>query len=476
MVGQKTIEIDWKDFVRGMGTGSYTSDAGFSPGIDINGSTATRVNLTVNPGAISFPAAPTDRSTNLVGDMLMSCENPTVGGSNNGRLYVSSDVDQDGRFYSSGSTGILTSRGAEDTGAHYIAGRSDMIGFQGEAYVTNDHYIVRWQQPNSFDYTWGTFLNVFCPHPALSYEGSAYFGDANLLLRTSVAGTPPTAILTLQTNQVIVALGVDPGSGKMLISVVDQYDNSDSTYSQCRVLYYDGFSNKASKVVLTDDTILAFYNVGGTVFCTYGQNFGYWTGAGIQFLRRLNVGFDNTQLTYKHHITNIGEVIYIIEKANILAYGQVLGGASKAFWYAYGNAPSGILLNMNMIAYIGSNVLSFGYANAQFFTLDTSSIANKDSSAGFFSQTFNFERVIEFTQVIVQYISAIPANTDIGNISIINENNIVQTLDTIRNTQGGLTWVARSWGALELRSLTLEYIPLIALPVYRITIFYNEKD
>lgn len=477
MVGAKTIEIDWKDFVRGMGTSNYTSDAGFSIGTDLSvtGSTS-HVNLTVNPGAISFPATPTDKSTSLVGNMLASCENPTIGGGGNGRLYVSTDSNQDGNFYSSDSTGTLTARGASDALGNYIYGGTDMIGYKAVAFVTNSVNIVKWVQPNTFTYDWGNFSDTFSPHPAITYEDSAYFGDGNILLRTSDPAVTPSAILTLPDSQVIVALGIDPGSGKMLISVVDQYSVYDGVNSQARVLYYDGFSNKVSKVVLTDDMILAFYNVGGTVFCTYGQKLGYWTGAGIQFLRALNVGLDETQLPYKNKITNIGEILYIAEKSNVLAYGQVTGGGPKAFWYALGNAPNGTPTQITLLVNIGSNILSYGYASAKFFTLDTSSFTSLTNGT-FFSQNYNFERVVGFAQVIIQYISPLPLNTDLGTIQIFDENGVATTLDTVKKTENTtLTWIARQWQGLELRSIQLKYIALAANPIFRITIFYNEKD
>jgi len=61
----------------------------------------------------------------------------------------------------------------------------------------------------------------------------------------------------------------------MLISIVEQLNLSGTVNSLARVGYYNGFSNKLSKVVFVDEMVLAFYPVGGTVYITYGQKLGF---------------------------------------------------------------------------------------------------------------------------------------------------------------------------------------------------------
>lgn len=477
LIGKETIEIDWKNFTRGMSTSDYTSDAGFSAGVDIPNNAASYVNPLVNPGALSFPATPTDKSTNLTGQMIASCEDPTLGGGGATRLFVSADASNIGRFYSINSVGDLTQVGSADgtAGAVYIAGKTDMIGFAAETYVTNQHYIVRWESPSTFVLTFYDFNSTYSnnasvPHPALVYRNFAYYGNGNILLRQSGAGVAPVTILTLPANQVIVALGIDPGSGNMLISVVSQINISGTVNSQAFVLYYDGSSPESTKIVPVDTMITAFYNVGATVFITYGQKLGYWTGAGIQFLRTLLIQLDNTQLAYKHHLTNIDETLYIVERQNILAYGQVMQGVAKAFWYLYGNSPGGTPTNLSLVTNIGNNTLAYSYATSKFATLDTSSIGE---SGQLYTQNYNFARTINFAQVIIQFTTLIPINTDIGSASIMDENNTVTPIGLVRTEQSNVSWVTLPWPSLTVRQLQLQYIPILPYPIFRITIFYN---
>lgn len=479
MLGAKTIEIDGKDFVLGMSTSNSLQDGGFSVGTSPSGSAATVVNPLVAPGLINFPASSTDKSTNLVGEMIASSEDPT---GTYARLLVSTHTGggdtQAGRYWTIDSTGTLTQRGSADVTNTYIYGRSDMIAFQGEAYVTTNSTIERWQLPATFnagaDFPF-SFSDAFAPHPALTFEDNAFYGDGNLLLRQTTAGVAPTTILTLPANQVIVSLGIDPGSGRMLISVVDQYNVSGIVNSQARVLYYDGFSNKAVKVVLVDDMITAFYNVGGTVFITYGQRLGYWTGSGIEFLRTLLIALDNTQLAYKHHLTNIGEILYIVETKRILAYGQIIKGKPRAFWYAFDNTGNSTP-TLTLVTNIGQNQLAYSYATAKWLTLDVTSVASLGTGA-LYSHEYRLPRIVTFAQVIIEYDAAITANTNIGTLSLLTDSPNDITLATVNVGDETLKkFFIAPYQSVETRILQIRYLPTQVLAIKRITIFFDPKD
>lgn len=491
MIGTNTIDIDWKNFVSGMSSSNFSQDAGFSPGNAGVSSTKTVVNPLAVPGLIYPPGPTTDHSTNLTGEMICSCEDPSGSAV---RLFISTDAQQDGRFFSYASNGVLTERGAEDTAGNYIYGRSDMIAFQSEVYVTNSDNIVRWQQPNTFNYTFFTFSDAFAPHPAIVYEDNAFYGDGNLLLRQTSAGSAPSTILTLPTNQVIVALGIDPGSGMMLISVVDQYNVSGTINSQARVLYYDGFSNKARKVVLVDDMILAFYNVGSTMYITYGQKLGYWTGAGIQFLRTLEVSFDNAELPYKHHITNIGEILYVITRTYILAYGEIVKGAGNSFYYCLRNS-SGDSGNYTLVTNIGQNTLAVSFATGKLFTFDTTNVSEVLTGGAYFrTLKYHIERKVTFTQCVIQFGAAIPTSDNIGTLYLITDDGELTEIGTLNTStipaniaiSGNILGTANgttatfTFQSAETRTIQVLWVntPSNATkvcPIQRITLFSNPK-
>jgi len=478
MIGQKTFSIDWKDFVRGMGSAQNTYDAGFGVGGTAGKSI---VNLLANPGILHAPGAVTDKSDNLVGEMLGSCEDPT---GNASRLFLARNTsNEDGTFYYSDSTGALTLKRTDSTN-NYVFGKSDIIGYKGEVYATSVGAITRWVPDSVFNVAFFAFSDASAPHPCLVYEDNAFYGDGNELLRQTSAGGAPSVILTLPSNQVIVSLGIDPGSGSILISTVSQYNNSATINTQPMVLYYDGSSEDAYKFVLVDEMITAFYNVGGYIYITYGQNLGYWTGSGIQFLRKLDLSYDNTVLAYKQHLTNINQTLYVIEKTRILAHGEIVGGKSKVFYYALKN-NSGDSGNYSHIANIGQGRLGLGFATAKFFTFDINSVAAVTTGGGlWYSNKVDFDRPVTFNQAIIDFASAIPATS--GNVLTLalipdtGESNIV-TLGTVNTaTSGLLSWTfpypTIKTRSIQFRATLASSNPADVVGIERITVFYNPQE
>lgn len=427
-LGKKIFEIDYTNWAKGMSSSDDIPDAGFSPSTDA-------VNLIAVPGIMYQPTQPTDKSTGMLGDNIASCEDPAGSAY---RLYVSSDTDQDGRFYSIDVNGTLTQRGSEDTGANYIQGRTDMIGYKGEVYVTNNNYIVRWQQPATFNLTFFTFNDTVAPHPALVYEDNAFYGDGNRLLRQDSAGGAPATIMTLPSNYIIIALGTDPGSGKILISTVGQYNTNGVVNSQPRVLYYNGFGDKAQKEVPVDEMITAFPYTEGQVYAAYGKNLGLWNGAGVTFLRTFNIAYDNTELMYKHHFTSIASTLYFIEKTKIIAHGPVRQGGEKVFYPAYKNNVNSN--NFTNVVNIGQGVLSLSFGTEKFYTWSTTSVATSNTQL-FLSNVVDFDNEYWLRWVRIIYKNTVSNNVDPGSIRFLNENGTVQDvaqsgLFDLRNTSG----------------------------------------
>lgn len=475
MIGSNTFDIDGSDFIKGMSTDNNLIDGGFSIGtLPTNGINATIINPVSQPGILNFPATATDKSTNLTGEMMASCEDPAASAA---RLFVSTDSGSDGRFFSSASDGTLTQRGVVDSSHDYLYGRTDIIGYQGEAYVTTATTIVRWQQPATFNTSFFSFNDAFAPHPAIVFENNAYYGDGNELHRQTSAGGAPAAILTLPTSQVIVALGIDPGSGRMLISVVNQYNISDTVNSQAFVLYYDGFSNKVVKTVPVDDMITAFYNVGGTVFVGYGPRVGYWTGAGIEFLRKLNVSYDNAELPYKHHFTNWGQILVVVEKNRFLCFGKVTQDSAPVWWYAYANLVGGTPTNMTIAANLGSSNLCFSYATSKFFLWNILSTSSLFIDSAFYSLKYNIKRKTTFNQVLVEFVNSLTANIDAGTLYFIDSEGNVTLLKTINpGSRTDMRTIECPYPDIDTRSFQLRYLPASAQPIARFTIFANPSD
>lgn len=416
-LGKKIIEWNYVDQVKGMSTSGQIADAGFSPVTD-------GMNLSTNPGVMFNPPAQIDASAGVTGAMIASCEDPT---GNYDRLYTSSTTiaGGDGRFFSL-SAGVITQRGSTDSSHGYVFGKTDMIAFDGEAYITSATDLVRWSSigsSNTFNTSFFAFNDAFAPHPALTFNNFAYYGDGNQLLRQSAAAATPSAILTLPASWVIVALGIDPGSGSMLISVIGQINLSDSINSGCRIGFYDGFSNQVSRYVQVDDMVTAFAPTEGSLYCSYGQNLGLWNGSGITFLRHMALNFDYTELMYKQHFTSIGSTLLFVERARIIAYGPVRQKGDNVFYPVLTNTIDDIDVDLSHIASIGSNNVSMAYDTNQFdiFNMFDVTATNQE----FWSNNYNFDDELWVRRARIVYKNKVPDGQSPGNLVIYDQDGIV---------------------------------------------------
>lgn len=434
MIGKKILEWDSADIIKGVSTSSDLADGGFDPITDA-------VQLTNTPGVMFQPAQPTDQSTNANGQMIASCEDPT---GSYARLFVSTSLP-DGHFFSMSSSFVLTVRGTTDSTHTYVQGRVDMIAFAGEAYITSSSTIVRWSSigsSNTFDTSFFTFTSAFAPHPALNYNNFAYYGDGNLLLRQSAAGSVPTTILTLPAGWIIVSLGIDPGSGNMLISVIGQVNLSDTINSGAHVLFYNGASTSYQRSVAVDDMVTAFAATEGALYAAYGQSLGLWNGSGVTFLRALDVAFDNEQLLYKQHFTSIGSTLYYIQKNRIYAYGPVRQKGENVFYPAFYNAPSGTPVNLSHITNVGQNNLAYAYATSKFFVWNSNSVSTPGSQS-LFTNFYQFDNEYWIRWIRVVWKNQVTNNIDPGTMRLYDQDGPILAVNPdvsgnldLKNTSG----------------------------------------
>lgn len=406
-IGKQQYVWDASEFLKGMTSGPQMNDGGFTTETD-------GVNLTKTQGVIYAPAAAVDSDTDtrLTGNIIASGNDHNLSSPTNKLL-----VTDDGKFYTYNGTKIPAAALGTDSSNTYTKGYTDMISFGGggspRSYITTKQRIVEWTGASTFDFasagsaTW-TFTNSTYRHPALVYENNAFYGDGNLLLRQTAVGGALATILTLSQDQVIIALGIDPGSGRMLISTTSFHDDGGTLAKASKLHWYDGFSSKTTKVVVIDEPIYGFWPVGGTVFAGYGQNLGYINGAGISFLRKLeNVSVDTDQFPYKNSFCNIGRNLFVIDGDKILSYSEIIPG-QKIFYYVYQNK-----INSNKLKCIfdaGNNKLGFGVATSKFYTVDLTSTSSLDG-LDLYTAWITFPRAINPRKVTLEFVDALGAIT-----------------------------------------------------------------
>lgn len=419
-LGKDVIEIGPENFVRGMSTSSFISDGGFAPNI---GLTDTACNPQAIPGVLHGPSVETDGdgSNVLDNDEFVVASSPDHQTSGTFfRIMCTQRSNNQSKYYSyDGSVLADITNGTDSTNSDYDKGSTDMIVYKGETYITTKAKLCRFSSADTFDFGFATLGGEFYS-PLLVFEDNLYYGDGHELKRMTSAGGTPATILTLPVGSVITALGIDRGTGKILVAnigtgILSGGNVSNTLSGRYYLNWYDGFSNKVSKVVEVDDQIFSLYSIGNTTYVGYGQNIGFINGSGVTFLRRLrNVDPDVDELPYRHNIANIGSTLYVVDGHTVLAYGEILPG--RKVWWPVFEAPSNTTIQA--IMHVGSNKLGISYKAAGGSPGVFSTIDVRDTSTigtmNFISNKFNFTRPINIQSIYLEYITAIDNNSTTG--------------------------------------------------------------
>lgn len=481
--GKQSVTIDSDELVGGMTTSDNLADGGFSP-------YSEGINLVANPGVIYASPAVTSPGI-LDGKVISSCYDTY--GSNT--LTIDKYLVTDNASLYVLKSGALTNLGSLGTASNFFPGAVDSLQFDYnhstahlQVYVsnTNDVSLVDINPNNlatTFTNNWfsglggspGTFTNRR-PHPMLKFtNGNLYIADGNLLHMWN-GSSMSFSVLTLENGsgnsngEVINALGIDPGSGKMLISISSRGVTSSTGQftlnrpSQSYIALYDGISPVTlQRKVPVDDTVLSFSNCEGVTYVTYGDNIGTWNGSGITFLRKLNISYGQVDSTlnyipFKHKVCNIQNFIcFAVNQGNIknpwltnnsdkiMVYGQVKSKQSS-FFNVYTSGTGGkidFISNYRDTGVIFSTLVS-GITNLYVVPfLDSSLNANisspsvlvtGDNSPVFVSKRLTFERPCQVNQVRIFFEDSVAANgTIIGNLGVIDDNNTVMYNEDLLN-------------------------------------------
>ena len=415
MIGSKNFDISHDDFQKGMNTVDDLNDGGYS-------SLSTNVSPIIRPGWITLRGNVTNSTSTLAGRIVATSDNGKI----TGTAYAA--VDSLGNYYSidlstqavtlmqTDSTGDYTQSGGAYDIVPYAQTAGSYPGDGRQLWATSNNNVVRWNGTNSagttyFDPTWWTVtkgksaLNTGVRHPLLVWNNLLYIADYNQIHSYNGAtDSIVTGLLTLNNENYITALGVDPGSGKMLVGIAtgstaaNNFSSNNTGFAYVGI--YDGFNpTQFIKKVVVDEQIDSFYTVAGVCYVTYGQNLGIWTGSGIRFLRKLNIDLDKDQVVCKPKIDNIGRTLLIAEQTKILAYGEVIGNKDKVFFYPYEGTynidaifnPVGTILDV--CCYNGSSKGQIDY-----FDITT---AGNSGTGNFYSFSYHMPRPVNIGQVNV---------------------------------------------------------------------------
>jgi len=459
MIGKYTLEIGWKEFLDGMTSSPETEDGGFSPqssGLNI-------ISSATHTGILYAPADLTDKTGSLNGFIVATCED-----SNNSGAKQKVLVTDTGYVYYADSANALTNV-QNDAGRTYAYANTDIISYKGKVYVTSQTNVMLLSTTTTFldtkDATWwtgtksNTSLDSAQRHPMIVYEDILWIADGNKLHKWDDS-IDTEGFLTLPSDQSIVSLGIDPSTGLLLIGVSLGQNASDTIPKGNKILHWDGYSTKVRKATPVDDLVTAFYQLGGTVYVCYGKNFGYWTGSGINFLRRFKrVINDTSYLVYKHKITNIGNKLYIADGFDILAFGETLGG-NKRFWLAYQNNSESQNYLRYSIFNMGNNYLGIGYgasSTAKFAVYDTT--ARTTGSYNFYSKKYKFPRPVYVREFHIEYYDSVASSATSGVATLYDQNLTAIATPVLTNDSTSATYeITRPVNSSKkIRTLQLYY-------------------
>lgn len=475
MIGRQQIEINATDLVRGMSTSDDTNDGGFSP-------STSQVNLIANPGVLNSPALAVDKSTNLTGNIILSADDPNYLG--NDKMFL----DDEGAFYTWNGT-TLTKKVTDSTSA-YLDATSAFVPYKGYWYITqqngNDDDITRWDGNATLVNNWWsalagdpTTLQSSSQRPMIVYEDNLWVGNRNILGKFD--GTTGVHKLTLDSFQSIVALGIDPSSGYLLIAThqTGGANGSGTKNGVAKILLYDGFSNKPLRSVIVDGMVTSFYTLGGQVYVFYGNKMGYWNGAGITFLRKTGVTFQGGSLITPPHITSIDNTLYYADGLKIIAYGEVMPGR-KVFYPVW---KQEITSNQQItcISAISEKDIGIswddGSGGGKFYVFDVTSVST-EGTKDFQANRVNFPRPVFIRHAYIEWYNSIANNITPGTLRVLDETGSETLFSSLQNLSGSAVYTFETKSMdKKVRSAKIRYVgDTVVAGIRRIIIYYDVSE
>lgn len=419
MIGAHQLQLGADQITSGMASSDFATDGALA-------TSCYGLNPFAVPGVMYGMGPYTNVSTNVVTGMVASCEDPN-GTSPNNRFFVDGAAGAANYYTLAGTTVTKRTTGT----ATYLPGITDLVAFDTKIWGTTANKLTQWDGVTTINETYFGLTDSNALHPMLLYQGFLWIADGNSLTTLAANGsgtaTPTTGVLTLSSNERIVALGIDPATGLMMISIQTIYVNTDAIPSLKAVYLYDGISSKPTRKILVDDLITGFYNVEGSVFVGAGLTLGVWNGNGVTFLRKLqNATFAATDLLFKHHFTNTRNILHVVDGNRVLSYGAVVSGKTKGFFYTGSTGGPNTSAHITCLTAVGAYTFAVASNDGtnKLIIWDLTSISTPTSG----TVRFNFNNIYFPRPVFIRRVrvitTGVATNVGAGLSSIIDEKQI----------------------------------------------------
>jgi len=476
MIGRNYIEIGSKEFLDGIASSPHTDDGGFSPETVACNVTSTTSKL----GVLYQSMTPLGISTNLSGNVIASTFDSS---STNNTRYV---VTDSGKYFTLDSSLLFTLK-QTDAANTYSFGTTDMVNFRGEIFCSSQGDIAKLSSNlGTIDATWWSVtrghgpLDTTARHPMVVYNSNLYIADGYRIHRWD-GTTSSTGVLTYLSNFYINAMGIDPSTGKILIGISAGQNASNTLPRQNMASIYDGVSLSPVKTFDVEGMITAFWPVGSTNFVAYGTNLGYWNGAGVSFLRKLNVSSDLNSLVYKHKMCSDDKTLFIAEGENILAYEEIKGSV-KRFYYVQTQSDT---LNgyIQTVFNLGQGRMAYSYTDSvgvPKFKWWNKSFNTNQGVLTFFSKKYKLARPIFIREIFIEFVDGIPDDVNAGTITILDQAGNSYSFSSLSNDSGETRyeWTCNGANGKKFRNVQLKYVnnSNIIAGVSRFIIYYDVAE
>jgi hypothetical protein len=141
--------------------------------------------------------------------------------------------------------------------------------------------------------------------------------------------------MTLPNNINITAMIKHPNGIYLMVFACEVVNYSHTQKAKAKIFVVDTISGEFLQEIDIADQTEGVVNLDGTIFTFYGDNFGYFNGAGTKLIRKYGYYL---RPNYSHRVTTLGNVLFFTDFENghqsILAYGDV-NGKGNIFHYPF---------------------------------------------------------------------------------------------------------------------------------------------
>ena len=247
-------------------------------------------------------------------------------------------VSSDGKYYSTSGTTIAEIGDDSAHAANYIKGRVELKYFQGDFFATNNGDIVQFENNlTTFDYSWWvttkgkTALSILGPHPMEVVEDTLYIADLEKI-HTFDGATAVYNQVSLPIGYVITAMRVHTDGRYLKVFATDTYNFSHDDKSQSKLYIFDTVTLEFVNSYDLEEQVEGAINSGGICFCTYGDNFGYFTGSGLKLIRKITLPGSGADPLYSPAISILNNTVLFPSKDYANAFGDVSGKGDIFFF------------------------------------------------------------------------------------------------------------------------------------------------